>query len=327
MNKLDFVSNKRTIEQLGVMLDSRHFPHALIIEGDDGLGKKTLARLLAAALVCRGESKPCMECAQCHKAMKDIHPDISEFTATGGKDSFKVDTVREVIKDSYMSPNEAEYKVYILGNAHKMSASAQNALLKILEEPPEYVVFILTAQSKSLMLETVLSRSVVVSLEGVDAREGAEYICSHNDGIDFDEAFGVLETFGGNIGKALEALSQGRAQELNELCVNICEALLEDNEYHLLTLCKAFQNDRQLIVLASDFLKNIFRDALVFTDESESLSGQRELAKKLKSRLTRKRLINLVDFCDELKRMAQGNCNNTLLITKICYGMKQATER
>lgn len=327
MNKLDFVSNKRALEQLGSLLDSARFPHALILEGEDGLGKKTLARLLAAALVCRGENKPCMSCTQCHKAINNIHPDIIEYTATGGKDSFKVDTVREVIMDSYMSPNEADYKVFILGNAHKMNSSAQNALLKILEEPPEYVIFILTVQSKSMMLPTVLSRSVVVSLESVDINEGAAYIVKHNDGVEIQSATEALETFNGNIGKALESITQGRAEELSRLCRELCEALVSDNEYELLTACKAFQNDRQLIALASDFLKNIFRDALVCNSNGDLLSGQEELVRHLKSRLTRKRLINLISFCDELKRMAQGNCNNTLLITKICYGMKQAVEK
>ena len=305
MNKLDFVSNKKIIEQLGAMLDSKHFPHALILEGEDGLGKKTLARLLATALVCRSEDKPCMSCPQCHKAMSGIHPDIIEHTATGGKDSFKVDTVRDIISDVYMSPNEADCKVYILGNVHKMSASAQNAFLKILEEPPEYAVFIMTVQSKSLMLETVLSRSVVFSLEGVDADEGARYITSHFEGIDGDDAREALKVFNGNIGKAL----------------------VEDDEYSLLGVCNEFKSDRQGIIDASDYLKSIFRDALVSSGEGDLLSGNAQLTELIRKKLTRKRLLNLVELCDEYKIMALSNCNNALLITNMCYSMRRAIGR
>ncbi len=326
MNKLDFVSNKKTVEQLGVMLDSNRFPHALILEGDDGLGKKTLARLLAAALVCRSENRPCMSCPQCHKAATGVHPDIIEHTASGGRDSFKVATVREIINDAFMRPNEADCKVYILGNAHGMSPSAQNALLKILEEPPEYAIFILTVQAKSMMLQTVLSRSVVFSLEGADVDEGARYIATHFDNIDRDDAAEALSVFAGNIGKAVESLQQENENALAELCSNLCRALVSDNEYELLTACAAFKNDRQGIADASDFLKNIFRDALV-SNGGDLLSGRDDLVELLRKKLTRKRLLNLVGLCDEYKRMAQSNCNNALLITNMCYSMREAIGR
>ena len=186
MNFKYFLGNEKIKEQLSFLLSSSHFPHAIILEGEDGLGKRTLARELAAYLVCRSEGeKPCYECAQCIKAQKGVHPDIFEHSAAGGARSFHVEVIRDVIKDVYMSPNEAEYKIYILGNAHCMSESAQNALLKVLEEPPAYAVFILTAASKSMLLETVLSRAVTISLSGVDAKLGAELITQNNPDIDF----------------------------------------------------------------------------------------------------------------------------------------------
>lgn len=102
--------------------------------------------------------------------------------------SFHVDTVRNIINDAYIQPNEADYKIYILANAHCMNQNAQNALLKILEEPPKYVVFILTTNSKSALLSTVLSRSVCVTLEGVDIERATEYITSHTDDVDYETA-------------------------------------------------------------------------------------------------------------------------------------------
>lgn len=327
MNDLDFIGNKRIIEQLGYLIDSGRFPHALVIEGEQGLGKRTLAKLLAAALVCRGDEKPCMSCAQCHKAMQNIHPDIFEHSAAGGVNSFHVDVIRNVVGDAFMRPNEAEHKVYILGNADCMSVSAQNALLKVLEEPPSYVVFILTAQSKSLLLETVLSRSVVVSLESVDNEEGAGYICSKNSDVDYASALNAMKTFNGNIGKALNSLSDSRTYELTMTCCNICRALVDDNEYELLKACSAFQKDRQSVVFACEFLKNIFRDALVFADNGDCLSGQRDTARLLKTKLSRQKLIDLMSVCDKLKETAIMNSNNSLLITKICYSLRQAAGR
>lgn len=327
MKRLDFAGNKKTIEQLGYLLDSGRFPHALIIEGEDGLGKKTLARQLAAALVCRGSEKPCMECTQCKKAMAKIHPDIIEHTAAGGANSFHIDVIRDVVNDVFMQPNEAQCKVYILANAHCMSMSAQNALLKVLEEPPSYVVFILTLTNKSAMLSTVLSRSVVVTLEGVDADEGAKYITEHFDGADSDTLRARLSEQGGNIGKVLDTIQDGRASELAKSCIEICSALVSDNEYDLLKACSIFQKDRQAVVFAMDYLKNIFRDSLVYGCGADMLTGSMETIAMLKNKLTRQKLIDLIQICDKLKEMALMNTNNSLLITKICYSLREAVRR
>lgn len=328
MNKTDFVGNDRAINQLGVLVNSGRFPHALIIEGDVGLGKRTLARQLAAALVCREDDAACMNCSQCRKAMTGVHPDVFEYSAPGGANSFHIDIIRSVINSAYVLPNEADYKVFILGNAECMSMPAQNALLKVLEEPPSYVVFILTAKSKSMLLETVLSRSVVVTLEGVNADDGAKYICSKNPDIDYGKAVAALETFNGNIGKAIESFGGTKTNELTEVCCDICKALAQGNEYLLLCSCSAFQKDRQSVVFACDFLKNIFRDALLYNKCSDNLiSGQDEAAKQLKARFTEKKLIDLIEVCDTLKSTALLNTNNALLITKLCYSLMRAAGR
>ncbi|MGN1329572.1 MAG: ATP-binding protein [Eubacterium sp.] len=323
----DFIGNNRVTEQLGALMDSDRFPHAIIIEGEQGLGKKTLARELATALVCRGEEKPCYECSQCKKAMGKIHPDIYEYIPSGTANSFHVDTVRDIINDAYMQPNEADFKVYILANAECMNTSAQNALLKILEEPPAYVVFILTVNSKSALLSTVLSRSVTVTLEGVSISEGAKHIASRNENIDFIQAEKTLETFNGNIGKAVDSLKDTKAAELVGVCNDICKALENGDEYGILTACSAFQKDRQSIVFFCDFLKNIFRDALTAGNGCEYISGQAESAELLKSCLSRQSLLRLVQACDDLKKTALMNVNNSLIITKICYSLKNAVSR
>lgn len=327
MKLTNFIGNEKVIDRLSKLLESGRFPHALIIEGEEGIGKKTLARDLACALVCRGEDKPCGECSQCKKAMSGIHPDISEYIPSGTANSFHVDTVRNIINDAYVQPNEADYKVYILANAHCMNPNAQNALLKILEEPPKYVVFILTTESKSALLSTVLSRSVCVSLEGVDIGRAANYITSHCEGVDYNTAKKTAETFNGNIGKAISSLQDSKTSELVDVCNKICKALASSNEYEMLTLCSAFQKDRQGVVFACDFLKNIFRDALFAGDVSEHISGQEESAALLKSSLSRQSLVKLMSTCDELKSMALSNANNALLITKFCYSLNRAIGR
>lgn len=327
MKLTNFIGNEKVIDRLSKLMESGRFPHALIIEGEEGIGKKTLAKDIACALVCRGNDKPCGECAQCKKAIAAIHPDISEYIPAGTANSFHVDTVRNIINDAYVQPNEADYKIYILANAHCMNQNAQNALLKILEEPPKYVVFILTTNSKSALLSTVLSRSVCVSLEGVDIERAANYITSHCENIDYNTAKKTVETFNGNIGKAIDSLQDSKTSELVDVCNKICKALATSNEYEMMTLCSVFQKDRQGVVFACDLLKSIFRDALFAGESSEHISGREESAALLKSSLSRQSLIKLINTCDELKLTALSNANNALLITKFCYSLNRAIGR
>lgn len=327
MKLTNFIGNEKVIDRLSKLIESGRFPHALIIEGEEGIGKKTLAKDIACALVCRGNDKPCGECSQCKKAIGAIHPDISEYVPAGTANSFHVDTVRNIINDAYVQPNEADYKIYILANAHCMNQNAQNALLKILEEPPKYVVFILTTNSKSALLSTVLSRSVCVSLEGVDIERAANYITSHCENVDYNTAKKTVETFNGNIGKAIDSLQDSKTSELVDVCNKICKALATSNEYEMMTLCSVFQKDRQGVVFACDLLKSIFRDALFAGESCEHISGQEESAALLKSSLSRQSLIKLINTCDELKSTALSNANNALLITKFCYSLNRAISR
>ncbi|MDE6110531.1 MAG: hypothetical protein K2F65_01310 [Eubacterium sp.] len=326
MNFSHFLGNEKVKEQISFLLNSNRLPHAIILEGESGIGKRTLAREIAAALVCRsGGDKPCYACAQCQKAEKGYHPDIFEYKPKGGARSFHVETVRNVINDVYVAPNEADYKVYILCNAHFMNESAQNAILKVLEEPPSYAVFILTVENKSSMLETVLSRSVVLSLEGVDANSGAELIANKNEDIDFSAALEAVIAFKGNIGKAEESIAGGEMQKTIEFVNNICRALVADNEYELIK-CTAKLSGRNEICTVLNLLKSVFRDAVIGSKTGEYLSGREDSVKALSRKFTDAMIIRLYNTADELIIMANKNANPALLATKICYSLRRAID-
>ena len=323
-----FLGNQRVKEQLGVLLETERFPHALIIEGDEGIGKKTLAKEIALSLMCiSNEERPCRVCSQCKKVLKGVHPDICEFGPDENKKSrpFSVDTVREIIKDASIKPNEAQYKVYFLYECERMNTSAQNALLKLIEEPPEYAVFILCTQTKSAFLETVLSRSVVISLQGVDYSEGAHYICENNADIEYSDALHSLTVCNGNIGKALESLGDGTLQKYIEIANSLALASISANEYELIKACSVFERDKNTLLGALTFLKTILRDAVI--GDSEMLSNQTETVKKLSCALSKRKLLKMSEACTRIIYLAEGNGNNAILITKLCYELRRAQGR
>lgn len=326
MNFSQFVGNEKAKEQIEYFLTTRRIAHAIIIEGEDGLGKRTLARLIAQAAFCRGDGeKPCCECPQCKKAMQGIHPDIYEYSASGAPKSFHIDKVRAVIKDAYISPNEADYKFFILGNCHGMNAESQNAILKILEEPPEYVVFILTVKSKSMLLPTVLSRARVISLKGVEPEQGANYISSIAD-TDYKSALSAMKEWNGNIGKALEAFGSGKAAEVAEYAEKLCEALVQDNEFLFLAECARFEKDRQLLSDVMYYFKIILRDALL-AGSTKFISGSAESAESLALKYSKQKLASLMETADNIIAMAKKNANGPLLITKMSCDFKRAVGR
>lgn len=328
MKFTDFVGNEKIKEQLTFLHESGRLPHAIVIEGEAGLGKRTLAREIALNLFCRSDAKPCRECPQCSKVIKGIHPDVYEYSASGGPRSFHVDVIRDVKDDVFIQPNEADYKVYILGNCQGMSDSAQNAILKILEEPPAYALFILTTTTKSALLETVLSRSVVLTLEGVDARSGADYIHSNDDTVSYDDALNAVTAWGGNIGKAIESLGDGKLSEITRCANDVCNALVSQDEYDLVEIfLTRFYRDNQSLIMLLSFLKTVFRDALMYGANIDMMSGQSDSAKLLASRLNKEKLLRLITAVDDIRMLAERNGNNAILITKICYELRRAIGR
>lgn len=167
----DNSSLKATVEGI---LNSGRMSHAFLIECvNDGDGMK-LARYIAQAAVCTGEKKPCGICRGCKAALDGNHPDISVIQPENGKKTISVAAVRQIRADAYIKPHSADSRVFIIDGAHRMNVQSQNALLKVLEEPPAGVAFILTAPSRTGLLETVRSRCTLIAVNSADEAENSK---------------------------------------------------------------------------------------------------------------------------------------------------------
>lgn len=146
--------------------------HAYIISGADAEGRNAAADYIARAAVCdEREKAPCGVCRHCRKSEKGIHPDITVVTREKDAREITVDVVRRVRSDAMVMPNEADRSVYIVAEADTMNTAAQNALLKILEEPPAHALFVLPTDNPELLLTTVRSRCEMITLPPEDRRE------------------------------------------------------------------------------------------------------------------------------------------------------------
>lgn len=181
-------------DMLRRQMNSGSLSHAYILSGPPGSGTKPTAELLAAAIVCRKDTgKPCGLCRDCRKALTGIHPDIRTVAPEKDKTGITVGQIREMRADAAVVPNEAEKKVYLI-EADGMNGSAQNAMLKILEEPFSHAAFILTAENPASLLPTVRSRCIAVGLLppcAEDDGEGDETAAGFMDLLAKDDRFGL----------------------------------------------------------------------------------------------------------------------------------------
>ncbi|MDD3165467.1 MAG: DNA polymerase III subunit [Oscillospiraceae bacterium] len=159
------LGNERIKTRLYAAIRAESLSHCYLISGPQGSGRKPLLRLLSAGFQCSAapSQRPCLRCAQCRKVLAGTHPDVI-IVDDPDKQSVSVEQVRNARADAYIQPNEGNKKLYIFPRAQNLSPQCQNTLLKIMEEPPEYGVFLLVTDNPEKLLPTIRSRAAELAL-------------------------------------------------------------------------------------------------------------------------------------------------------------------
>lgn len=181
-NGFDFDDNtKQTLNTLDIQ---GRVPHAIVIESKDSTKSLELAKFLSMYAVCGETVRPCGVCGNCHRALNMAHADIKYAYPEKKSKTYSIDQMRDIIKDAYIKPNDSDAKVYVFEQAeNRLAPVVQNAFLKLLEEPPQNVFFILLCENSKKLLDTIMSRSTVLRINADDvygdaAVENAQKIVS-----------------------------------------------------------------------------------------------------------------------------------------------------
>lgn len=204
----DVVGQRQLVDNLRSALKFNKISHAYLIQGEKLSGKMMVADIFARALQCeaaQGE-KPCNQCRSCRQALNRNHPDIM-YVEHEKPNVISVDNIRQQINgDIAIKPYSGARKIYIMDEAEKMNVQAQNALLKTLEEPPEYAVILLLSTRAEAMLQTILSRCVVLNTRPVHEDMIKDYLMRRVQVPDYRAA--ICASFArGNVGRAVELAS------------------------------------------------------------------------------------------------------------------------
>ena len=275
----DIIGHEEIIRHLKNAIETGKVSHSYILTGEHGSGKKLLAGTFAMTLQCeKGGTEPCQECDSCKKAIGKNHPDIIYVTHEK-PNTISVEEVRtQIVDDVAIKPYYGKYKIYILPEAEKMTPQAQNAILKTIEEPPAYGIFMLLTNNVDMLLPTIQSRCVRLDVKPVSDDLVKKHLMENLHVTDYqadvDASFAQ-----GNIGKAEAAAQSAEFENITGNALEILKKIPDMEMADLIEYVKKLTSEKDSIYDYLDLFQMWFRDVLMFkaTYEVDNLIYKQEI--------------------------------------------------
>lgn len=320
---------KKVVEHFLNAIKMNKISHAYIINGEKGMGKKMMAKAFAMTVQCeKGELEPCMECHSCKQFVSGNHPDIKWVTHEKPA-TISVEDIRiQINNDIMIRPYEYKRKIYIIDEAEKMNAASQNALLKTIEEPPEYAILLLLTSNKEMLLQTILSRCVVLNLRPVKQEIIVDYLRKKEKIVDYraKEAAVFSE---GNIGKAKEMCASDNfftfKEDVLRMVKNIEGMTAADIGENVKNIVKQY---KEIIGNYFNLLELWYRDVLIYkvSQNKKELLFQRE-EKNIREqalKLGYDKIGQILDCIQKVRVQIKSNVNFELSLEMLFISIKDS---
>ncbi|MBQ3423194.1 MAG: DNA polymerase III subunit delta' [Romboutsia sp.] len=268
--------------------------HAYMFEGIDGIGKNLFAKELVIILM--------------NIDNVESSPDYISIEPTGS--SIKIAQIRELQSDIIIKPH-SDYKIYVINNAQKMTVESQNALLKTLEEPPEYAIIILITNNKESLLPTIKSRCEIIKFLPISIMELKKYLM--DKGIDEKRALLLANFSRGSIEKALELSESADFTLMRDDIQNYIQHILDKNMIEILNIQSDMDKYKDKVTVLLDMMINYFRDMMMCMgniDKDMIINGDRiTFIQNMSKKITYSQVSKIIDIIEETKRKMRSNCN------------------
>ena len=323
----DVVGQEAIKNQLKTAIKTNAVFHAYLFHGENGLGKKAMAKAFAATLMCESneEDKPCGQCRACKQEESGNHPDVTWVVPE--KASIGVDEIRDKINHTIdIKPYSGDYKVYIIDKAEKMTTEAQNALLKTLEEPPTYAVIILMTSNMNVILPTIQSRCINMEFRPIGENTVIEYL-QHKLKVP-DYLAKTSATFAqGNLGRAIRYATSEHFLEKKDIVFNILRHAQELPLSEMIDKIREIGQDKDRVSDYIDLMVMWYRDVLLFKatkDMNQLLFGE-EYSYILKEATRRdyEKIEEILDAFQKAKARLDANVNFEVVMELMLLTLKE----
>ena len=260
----EIVGHEQIKEHMQAAIRDKKPFHAYLFQGEEGVGKEALARTFAAGLQCQSESadKPCKECVSCRQMESGNQPDV--IWVTREKASLGVDEIREQLCNTMdIKPFSSPYKIYLVPEAEKMTEAAQNALLKTIEEPPEYGIVILMTSNISALLPTIQSRCLTMEFRPLSTAVVESYVKEHCQVPDY-QARASAAFAQGNLGKAMRYAKSEDFIERKDHIISLLRHVEQMDLSEMLAVIKDLGTRKDEVRDYIDLMGLWYRDVLLF---------------------------------------------------------------
>lgn len=323
----DIIGQEQIKEHFRKSLETGKISHAYIINGERAAGKEFIANLFAMALQCESDGeKPCGQCHSCKQALSGNQPDIIKVTHEK-PNTIGVDDVRgQINNDMGIKPYSSPYKIYIMNEAEKMTPQAQNALLKTLEEPPAYgIIFLLTTNVNS-MLQTILSRCVVLNMKPVRDEVMREYLMTQLQVPDY-RAEVCIAFARGNVGKAKMLASSEDFETIKEEAISLLKYIVDMDTAEVVAAIKKISDYQMDMNDYFDIISIWYRDVLLFkaTNEASHLVFKNEISqiRKVAGRTSYEGIERVLIALEKAKQRLDANVNFDLTMELLLLEIKE----
>lgn len=312
-NFSDIIGHEDIVKHFKSSIELGKVSHAYILNGEKGSGKKTLAGIVVKSLQCEnGGPDPCGTCKSCLQAESGNQPDII-WVNHEKPNVISVDEIRsQIVNDVDLKPYSSKYKIYIVPDAQMMNPQAQNALLKTLEEPPEYVIIMLLTNNMDKFLPTILSRCIVLNFKPVQPLQMMEYLVTQI-GVDQDKARFCTDFAQGNLGKAVRLAISTDYNEIREDSIRLLRRIQDMEMDEVILAVKNMGKYKLDITDYIDIMTMWFRDILMvkISNSPNKIIFKKEFSvmKKQASKASYEGLEQILEAMDKLKVRLEANVN------------------
>lgn len=318
------LGNEKVRKYLDNSIRKNTVSHAYILSGDKGMGKIKVAKEFAMKLICEDGQSGCMKCPSCRQFLAGTYPDFF-YIDSGDKDSIGIDKIRErIVADVVIKPYYGKYKIYIIDDADKMTVVAQNALLKTIEEPPEYVVMLLLVKNIDLLLETVRSRCTKLLMAPVKVERIKNWLI--NMGVNEEISTVTASYSNGAPGIAKDmALSQDFLDIYNKN-VKFLERISGAGIRDILDFIEELKKRKNGFKDFIDFLRLWYRDIcfIKLTKDIKNLVFVREegIILRLSREYTLQKINSIIDLIDETQFRLNSNVSGETVMELLFMGLR-----